>query len=467
MNQVGKQYSVEELVQLGEVWSKWNTGQKAEVPAHGPGGLLTTVGVRPDMYSAVPRVGTFAPMIPIFPSRNNNEIIEVLTGVTAQSGSNPDDTCGTPPVAGNLKSFQSIFQFGTFYKATQEINATTTGLYIDRADVDRRVRNPPSAAGNPFVPDVVAGNMTAVNTQLGKSYLEFAQGAMIDFALVDNNGDYTRAPAATQLGFIKEYNGLDLLVKSGWTDAITGQPVESADSTIVSYNAVMSSTIVNAVADAYRTVLMNGFIMGLPNVKYVIRLYPYMMFPLIDMWACNYQTARCLPADNAAGRFDLGTATMLRDSMLRGQYLLIDGEQVPIVTDAGMTATQNQSTGLWTSDIFIHAMEDGNGNALLYREYLPYTNPDTSLFQGQTFDEIRVMNNGMYMVGFLKREAFCFQHVFTSKTRLLIELGNLSARVDDVQYTSTAKFQNPIPGATYHRDGGTTFRSDRLAVVEY
>lgn len=455
-----KTYSVDEIRELAGALGL--TGEKAFVPPHGPNGLLTSVGVRPDMYSAVPRVGRMSAVIPMYPSRNQNEIIEILTGVTAQTGSNPENTCSTPPVAGNFKTCQQVYPFGTFYKATQQINISEAGLYIDRADLERRIINTPDM-NSPFVPDVVRSDPTAINTHIGKALLEFGQGAQLDFAKVDFAGSSANSGAAAQLGFIREYNGIESLIKTGHTDAITGVACPAADSKVINYNAALGTDLVVDVVNAYREVLMRAEQVGLNNSSWAIMVHPRMKHDLIDVWACNYHTARCVPTDSNGRILNTETVSRLRDEMQAGSYLLIDGERVPLMTDWGIPITIDDATGVMTSDIFIPALSDGS-RALLYREFFPYVSPDMSAFQGVNMDEVRVLNGGFYLMGYIKVSPYCYQYAFTAKTRLILDAPFLSARVDNVQWTPSVLGNNPDPAGSYHFNGGSTFRSTRLAV---
>lgn len=455
-----------DAVQTLEAFAQFIKGgaQKDFVPPHGEGGLLTYPGVRPDMYSLVPRVGTFAASLPMYKSRFQTEIFEFLTGVTAQSGTNPDDTCGTPPQSGQAKIAQIIATYGTFYKATPEINAANAGKLKNRADLRRRLRNPPfeEMTANPFVPMPVGAGPESFNTMLGKTFLEFGQGAMLDFAYTDWRGDKTKTSAQTQLGFIREYDGIDKWIKTGWTDVVSGATVASLDSQVVAYNATLGSDFVLALSNLIRTLVMEAELKNTPNATWDIVVHPRAKFALFDIWACNYQTARCLPTESNGLRLDVEGITRLRDEMYRGNYLLIDGERFRVMTDAGIQATQAEGgLGLWTSDVYIVPREDGMGNALTYREYLPRdfaSNDELAEIFGQAFGELRVMNDGLYMGGFVKRSAFCFTWYFTADVRLILERPDLAGRIDDVSFTSQTPFTDPFPGATYHRNGGTTFR---------
>jgi hypothetical protein len=452
---------VEALEQF--VLEKYNpTGEKAFVPPHGPGGLMTFPGVRPDMYSLVPRVGTFASSLPIRPSKDAVPLWEFLTGVTAQTGTNPDTTCGTPPVAGKLKIAQITAPFGTFYKATDQMNISDAGLRINRSDENRRLRTPVgNIAENPFVPVPPNASAESFNTWLGKAYMEFGQGAMLDFARVDWRGDPTKLPAATVLGFIKEYRGLDGWIKTGYVDLESGNTVASLDSQVVNYNATLSSTFVVAAVNMYDNLLMQAELTNVPNTMWDIVVHPRMKSDLFDIWACNYHTARCLPASNAAVRLDSQEVTRLRDAMRNGNYLLINGEQVRVLWDAGIDATQSEATGIWTSDFYFVPREDGMGNDLTYREYLPYdgTNQDMNEIVAQSGGEYRTLNGGFYLMTFI-RTVFCIQWVFTNKSRIIMERPDLAGRLDNVQFTNTSTANDPFPGSTYHKNGGTTFRED-------
>lgn len=450
---------VEALEQF--VLEKYNpNGQKAFVPPHGPDGLLTYPGVRPDMYSLVPRVGTFSASLPMFPSRQNTPLFEFLTGVTAQTGTNPDDTCGTPPVSGKAKIAQILANYGTFYKATDQMKISEAGLRNNLADVNRRLRNPVGSLNdNPFVPMPPNSTAESFNTWLGKAFLEFGQGAQLDFAYVDWSGDPTKLPAATYRGFIKEYLGIDGWIKTGYTDVVSGQAVTSLDSRVVNYNAAIGANFVTALVNMMDTLMMEAVIKNVPNVFWKIVVHPRMRADLFEVWACNYHTARCIPSASNGLILNTMEVTKLRDEMRRGNYLLINGEQIPVEYDAGIPATQSETTGIWTADVYIVPIEDGYGNPLIYREYLPYDggNADVTEIIAATEGRFRVMNGGFYL-GTYSTTNFCVTWTFTAKVRLILERPDMAGRLDNVQFSNNTPITDVFPGQTYHRDGGTTFR---------
>lgn len=424
------------------------------VPPHGQVGLFNVPGIRPEVYDLTPNVGTMSAMLPMYPSRNQMERFEFVTGITAQTGTNPATTCGTPPQSGNMKVGDINIYYGKFYKGLQVMDVSEAGQYYSRAEIDRRIINP-NQMTNPFVPQPTGG--ANYNTWLGKQFIEFGQGAQLDFAYVDWQGNFANQGVAAQLGFMREYNGIDQFVRTGWRDAISGNLLTSLDSNIVNYNAAMSSVIVSNLTRMIRTLRYQGAMKRTPNAQYIIAVHPTMRDPLIDIWACNYATYACNTDVNAAVRVDAQYITSLRDQMRGGGYLLIDGVQFPLVTDAGIGASLNQTTGLWTSDIYVLPLNDGNGNNLLYREYLPYDgiNPDVTEIVSMTTGKYRVLNNGMYMMKWDDSAGgFCINYSFTGKFRLILERPDLAGKIDNVTYAATTTYLDPFPGTTYHRDGG-------------
>lgn len=442
------------------VTGKKHTGKKDFIPPHGPGGMITYPGVRPQMYNLTPRVGNFTKKLPLIKNPNAKERREFITGVTAQTGTNPTSTCGTPPKSGNMKVAQIDVEFGEFYKGSDTIKVADAGLRVDRADINRTLLNPSDELSeNPFVPIPIGATADSFNTYLGKLYMEFGQGAMLDFAVVDWRGDPTKDNTQTQLGFISEFLGFDGWIKTGYTDVVSGATVPSLDSQVLLYNATLGSGFVENASDQFRALKMQAELSNTPNTIWEIVVHPRAKYSIFDMWACNYATARCLPDATNGRRLDVEAVTDLRDTMYEGNYLLIDGERVSVSTDAGIAATQAEATGIWTSDFYFIPMDDGKGNPLAYHEFLPRdaSNKDLSEIIASTGGRFREMNNGFYLMTW-EVAKFCITYYFTAKARLILERPDLAGRIDNVSFTSNVKMNDPFPGATYHRNGGTTWR---------
>lgn len=421
---------------------------------HGEGGLLAFPGAMPEMDSTIPRASDFAAMLPLLPSVVQDQIFEVVTNQTAPSGTNPADACGSPPVPGNLAKAQITVPYGELYMGTQQINVTKAALRNTYADLNRQLQNS-AVMNSPYLPEPVALNPSAINTPIGKAFMELAYDISLANSHVVHQGDPSLAAADSRLGFIKEYRGIDSWITTGYTDAVGGQNVPALDSKVDSYNKTLAGDIVDAVCDIVRAIRVEAEESGLGAVSHVALIHPYLRYPLIDLWACNYHTARCSPSDTNGRRLDLGRVTELRDQMLRGNYLLIDGVPLPIVTSYGHAATQAEDTGVWTSDIMLVPMTNlsRGGEPISYMEYVPYNVTDVATAIAQGMNEVRVLNGGLYMTA-VDRAGFCLKYLFHAQLRFVMKTPWAAGRVDDVQWTVNQKFNHPGAGHTYNRGGG-------------
>jgi hypothetical protein len=441
--------------------------EKALVSAHGSGALLSAAGVRPGMPSAIRRVSGMK--LPLFPSLNVNEIIEIFTAQDADSGSNATTWCTAAPVAGNLRIAQIVSVFGKYKMQTNTIVAPEVGERLNYADVDRQVINDFKfdPVMNPFMPDVVsrAGN---INTTLGKELIQFGLSAERAFQRVDYTGNITTASASTYKGFIKEYDGLARLIKTGYADAVSSAVAPAADSIVLTYGATLSSTIVTTLSDLIRSLRMTAEMVGKPNVVWEIQINFRMWHALVDLWACNYAIARCSTSDNAAGTVDLGRISQLRDEMARGKYLLVDGEPIPVNTNAGVPVTDGATTNEFISDIFVVPLYDPDSALgrvrdgvewLTYHEYFPFDNSHLQELMREGWSDLEVMNNGLYLKGAsYGTDSFCRALVFAAKVRLKLDYPFLAGRIDDVTFLNSNPIGTPYQDESDYKGGGDDAR---------
>src|SRR5678816_495200 len=211
---------------------------------HGYGGLFNPGAVRPDMYSTVPRTtNNFVGAIPLVQSLKDNEIYEILTGVTATAGSSAADSCSEGPTPGRLKTCRQTFAWGEIKIDTEVHRLANFGRRLDYQDNDRNVLNwmPPES---PYIPQVPTMDL---NTRLGKQFAELGLGVELGLELVDIVGVAGTAGGSTAYKniFISQYAGLENLVKMGITDSVSGVACSAADSIIVTHNAPIGSTGTN------------------------------------------------------------------------------------------------------------------------------------------------------------------------------------------------------------------------------
>lgn len=476
-----KMYSLEEIDDiLKTVGVKAGYGQKHDPAStsmagvqtphgyHGFGslgnvfGVFGRPGVRPEMYSAMARPMSLMSVLTPEPSEFTDEIYEIMTGQTASAGTNAADFCGNPPGVGDLKTCQQVYKFGEYFVKTNLVSLPHVGERRDRRDIPRNILNSP-AIDNPFLPDLVY----KLDDSLSQLRFElFKVGADVERTLskVAITGDISQASASTEVGWIKEFTGLDLQVKTGYTDIPTGITCPAADSMVINYGVDVGATIaggdgrnlVQTFHDLYyaaqqraRGVNMEGVVWAFVGRSEAFR-------SIVERWACDYATYRCTTgtAGNPVST-DAQAAGELRIEMMSGQYLLIDGAAIPFLFDEGVPQGTPSANTL-ESDVFLVPLS-WNGVPLLRLEYKKMDNEYTTEF-ATTFgieSEVDYLNNGMYMVG--KRSAgLCLEFLFAAKMRMVLDTPFLAGRVDNVRYTFNAPIHNALPGSSYHYDGGVT-----------
>lgn len=441
-------------------------------PLHGPFpgnanqyGIFSSPGVRPGRFSALqqPDHGLLD-LCAINRSEYTNEILEIATGQTAGSGSNATGFCGNPPVAGQLKTCKQSFIWGDFYIKTQLNAIPKIGELRNRADVPGEIFNA-GPNGNPLIPDIMY-QMTDTRDQLAVELYTVGNEANRSITKVGIIGDTTLGSASTQRGFISEFKGLDGQIKTGYRDADNNALCAAADSDVLSFNASVSGTIgggdgrniVQALSDLVYSAKERADKVGLTGVVWAFVMRRDQFKAVADVYACSYATYRCVNTNAGQPQNqDALAINQLRLAMINGQYLLVDGVEVPVVFSEGIPR-ETLANNTYKADIYFVPVS-WNGMPLLRLEYFPMDNQYATRFR--TFaavDELQVINNGMYLVG--KRSTpFCLEYHFAARWRLILETPFLAARCDDVWYTYLAKLNTAYPNESGYVDGGVTYRS--------
>jgi hypothetical protein len=426
---------------------------------HGPGGIFSQGAVRPDMYSTVPRpTNTFSGRIPLIQSRMDNEIYEILTGITATEGNRAVDICSEGPTPGKLKVCRQVIPFGEVKVDTQVQRINNMGRRIDYQDLDRNVLNfQPS--DSPFVPQVPT---TDLNTRLGKAFAELGVGIELGIELVDFIGVAGAGSNAAYLNqFITQYAGLEALVKTGHVDAVTSVACPATDSIVIPHNAPIGSngtngtSFISEMVDMYFAAKERARTVGLAGTTWAFVMNPKTWRAVAEAWACAYWTDRCSGTQYNETQRNPMEISRLRDAMYQGMYLMVDGEAVEVLLSAGVPAPGIGNV-TYSSDIFLIPM-NWNGRPLTYRQFFPLNNAEASQFLSMENDA-RVINNGLYAVGKRSTNGLCTKFEFYSKHRLILDTPFLAGRVNDVQFAYRVSTYDTRVGESNYVNGGMSGR---------
>jgi hypothetical protein len=424
-------------------------------------GIFSTPGVKPQRFNATPRPQSIMNLIPFRKSDLINEIIEIVTGVTAGAGNNATTFCGNPPVYGQLKTCQQAYTFGRIFFGTRLNDLTQIGQRKNRADIPAEILND-AMTNNPLLPQVPG--IQAIGDTMSQLRTEFyTAGVGLEREAVQVNWSGTQGTENnTYRGIMTQWSGLDNQIKTGYTDAVNGLACSAADSVVSSFNTSITGTdsnsldFVEASHDVYNALKQRAKRVGL-SVAWVIVMREEHFIRATDAWACAYSTYRCSGAQYAEQNTDAMQTQALRIQMLQGQYLLFDGVQVPVQFDDGIPR-EVVANNTYKSDMYFVPLS-ADGIPTLYYDYFDMENAysrEFAEFVGGT--NTRVINGGLYLVG--KRETpFCQEYQFAAKLRLILEAPFLAGRLDDTQYTFFQKIRDSIPGQSFYANGGVTYRS--------
>lgn len=421
-------------------------------------GTFSSPAVRPEMWSALPRARSFLRLASLEAAAHDNERIEVLTGQTADAGTNATGFCGNPPSVGNLKVAQQLYTWGNYYVKT-ELNALAqTGSTKDRADIARRILNS-GTVDNPFVPDL-AQRLTDTQSALQHEFFKLGVSMERQTERVAVRGS-AGTMNSTYPGWFTQFGGLDGQVATGKSDVITGVAAPALDSAVLSFNANISGDgalgydIVEYIVKQVRGLQDRASSVGI-SANHAIVMRKDAFYAIADVFACAYATYMCDGSSTSPNNRDGMVIQNMRNDMLNGRYLLVSGQQIPVVFSDGILQ-ENTANNIYKSDIFVIAYE-ADGVPLLRLQYFDMGNSYISEFANAFgLDDVAVINNGLFLVG-KRTTGMCIEYHVQSRMRLILDAPFLSGRIDDVIYTLIDPLSDAMPGTSYYRDGGISRR---------
>lgn len=433
--------------------------------AHGPGGLFSQPGLRPDLTSALilPGMKLMEALPPPEMNRYTSEVLGILTGQTDATGTDPTAACADCAQPGNLKLCNTVLPFGRYCLDSQVLQVDRIGQRVNRSDnIDLRLLGDTlTRIPNYFT---VSGQDILIS-EPAKKLAEMQIAWYRRWA----RKPYTANPSNTagSTGVI-DYNGLDILVNTGYRDAYTGIACPAADSLVRSFGGLQVGT--NAAAAIGLVVATMRFLEDLADrtgnlpVQWIMSMRRGLFLALTDVWPCVYNTYRCSSfvsspvTVNIEGR----EARMMIDEMRMGSYLLVDGKRYPVVVDDSVVEAQ-PSPSVFESDIYILPTYFAGGVKGTYFEYFPLDNSDiqAALRDFAPGDSYRVIGDGKFMLHKKPPTNWCIQTAMVGWMRLVLRVPFLAARLTDFRYTFEAdiherEWDSSSPYSSFFADGGQT-----------
>lgn len=437
---------------------------------HGPLGLFSQPGLSRDLFSAMvlPNAGLQA-QLPVRASIESNPLYGIITGVTATTGSEPTGVCDDPPTAGLTKLCTRSVPFGRQSRQTPVIDVTRAGVVFNRGEfLDHQIFGGPNT-NNPNVPTVPGADLSNVaNREYSKALFELAVAWSRDFA----KEVYTGNPSNNTAGGGREYfYGLEKLVNTGYQDAITEKACPAADSIVQSMGGLViedaGSTYVTRITSVYNRLRWLAARAGLTPVQWVAVMNYGTFYSLSSIWPCAYNTNGCsnIFSTSQTQFVDSRGIIEMRDGMRgdlygnMGQYLLIDGQRVPVIIDDAIPEVEGGVGGTFSSDIYFLPMTVLGGRPVLFWEYLNYDAPGGALETAQRFapsGSYYTTDGGRFLWFKKPPTNACVQLMAWTQPRLVLETPYLAARLSSVKYRPFEHERSAFTDSSYFVNGGNT-----------
>lgn len=439
----------------------------------GPNGLFNTPGLDPNITTTyIPPVGVEGYLESaghVRTSQYTNPVFGIITGQSASTGSEPTAPCDeNVPVAGSLRLCQQVWPFGEMTMKSQVIRMDNQGELINSGSPVGL-----SLINNPFNTEQASQLSqqtpeSMFRSTVAKLTTELANDFKRRYSSMVWTGNPTNTSGSSG-GYI-EFSGLNKIINTGYQDAISGTSCNAADSLVLNYgNAIVQNNAVTIVrnfveATRDRRLLAEQIQFGPVVHAWVMRRQLFLA--LTEVWPCAYYTYRCYavsPTSNATAFVDTNTQVAMRDAMRAGQYLLIDGTQVPVIIDNTMEEL-NVGAGNFQSSAYLIPLAApgsfGDTNGMLsYMEYFDYRGPFgmQSALGTMAPDQIyKVSGDGRFVMMLLSPQSFCRQILMRTRKRFIMRTPFLAARIDNIRYNVYIHERDPQPNTSFWYDGGNS-----------
>lgn len=460
----------------------WQVQQKAVSSAssiwgHGPGGLFSNPALERPIFSALllPRLGLLN-LMPVRGSNFTNPLYGIFTGVTATTGSDPVGACDDPPTAGLSKLCMHQFVFGKQALQTRAFDVRDAGRLANRGEhYDLQFDGNPFQPGTQDTSPTIPGGITldqVLNNERVKAAFELAVGWSINFA----KEVYTGNPVSNTDGR-QYFYGLDLLINTGYRDAVSGIACPAADSIVQSFgnqdftaSSGGSYGIVRRIASIYHQLRYIAQNAGLMPVQWVLAMPPTMFYELVQVWPLQYNTLQNQTITNGTTNVLYVDGTEMarqRNDMLgdwearTGQFLMVDNIRLPVVLDDGIAVTEIAGQ-TFRGSIYFVPMTVMGGTPSTMLEYYNYDSSPvgSSMEFANQFAPgyFRSSDNGRFMWAYKPPNNWCVQYLVSSEPRVLLLTPMLAARLTNVAWTPLAMTRSPYnnDGGSFYVNGGST-----------
>lgn len=427
--------------------------------AYGEGGVFNYAYSRPDLYSAIPTLNTFIGSLAVTVSPIANEIISILTAQTGNTGTAPTDYCGVPSAVGDLYRCNIVRTYGALFLKTKKMSVPSVGGFDTYGVSPQNVLNY-GRGDDAYVPDPLRSpNLNPVD-DYSKMFYQLGNGVRYAIQQIEVTG---AAGSTTSPEWIGDFDGLERVIKDGYVSAGTVTACPAADSYVFDWGQAFDATdsgtgltLPQLIHDLVFSRQDLASMTGLDGTQWALVMDKRLFRQLSFIFACAYAYTRCGFTPGAGSPIPQSATEIInaRESMQRGNFLLIAGQQIPVLFTSGAEVENDEGT--LTSSLFGVPIS-WRGNPLTYMQHFPMNNAVIQQFNQMNAAGVGRFssNNGMYL--FAKRsDGFCDELMVASKMRLMCDTPFLGFRIDGIEYTGFEGYRDSLPGLSSFVSGGVS-----------
>ena len=261
----------------------------------------------------------------------------------------------------------------------------------------------------------------------------------------------------------KSFNGLDLLITTGYTDAEGGAACPSMDSVVFDFTFEdVGATgltgfdniarLISALTH-YITTLADG--LGLDPVDWVLAMHPNLWYELSAIYPCMFLGDRC--GNNVTTNNNNDFVVNMREALRQGMYLPINGVNFPVVVDHGITQLDNSTNAVelpnandYASSLYLVPRSILSNFPSLYLPYkdFRFANAEVAaLFGGNRALDMQWTDMGKYLF-VTEQNRYCFKIGGMVEPGLILRTPQLAFKITDIKYSSVKALRSPFPGDT-------------------
>lgn len=445
------------------------TGTPSTPYLTGPGGLFGVGGVSRDVISTRMSPRGLASILPVKKTVDMNPLFPYITGFQNVSGSNPNGVCDDGQIAGAIKACLQTAQFGRYTFRTRELEVNRIGQRTNRGEfLDLRLVNDPlvSEMGGLF-PNLPAQSQILAGQEMLARMLEVG----VAFQNKLTKQLWTGNPANNSAGKgYMEFPGLEILIGTTKVDALTQIDCPSLDSLVLNFNyglvdaSGLSPDIVHVMTSVYRdrNRIAEGTNMNPVEFAWVMRHDAF--YEIASVWPCSYLTYRCqfrAQDGTQVNNVNASDQVAMRDAMIAGRYLLIDGKQVPVIIDDGIEEEDEGDVaaingGEFASDIYLIPLTVVGGMAATYWEVFDFENGALQAAQQAGYATEFWTDDGRFFWVRKPVLNWCVQLMAKIEPRVILHTPQLAARINNVKYRPLIHSRDSLPTDNYFVNGGVT-----------